>query len=187
LLPTISPLFLFTPTSPTDIHTLSLHDALPILVVAQTRAAGNVDFLKVHTSFAVAVHVFAYPSRDPAASVDRVLEMNFRQVAPPARSGLGDHRPVDDNLQPVIRNLRLRYSMDLSYALFSRIETQSGASVVPVHRERQHGTVGDESAPLLQSVDPVLIRELSLNVREHAVRTHRDKGGHLVRSRRGCE
>src|SRR5207253_9812793 len=84
LLPTISPLFLFTPTSPTDIHTLSLHDALPILVVAQTRAAGNVDFLKVHTSFAVAVHVFAYPSRDPAASVDRVLEMNFRQVAPPA-------------------------------------------------------------------------------------------------------
>src|SRR5437879_7250529 len=77
--------------------------------------------------------------------------------------------------------------MDLSYALFARIETQSGARVVPVHRERQHRTVGDESAPLLQSVDPVLIRELSINVREHAVRTHRDKGGHLVGSGCGCE
>jgi len=138
-------------------------------VVIVKRGARNVNLLK---SRLVAIpSMSSHTQQRPAASVDRVIS-EFRS-GPARGSGLATLF-VDDNLQPVIWNLRLP-QMDLSYALLPNRNAER-RRVVPVHRERQNRTVGDESAPCFRALIQLLIRELSINVRKHAVRTHRDKG-----------
>src|SRR5204862_2983373 len=69
---TFSPLFFLTATAPTEIYTLSLHDALPILPVFNERIAKAQElrnrYRSVHAAAAVPVQI---PILLPALKVDR--------------------------------------------------------------------------------------------------------------------
>ena len=149
-------------------------------VVAQQRAVGGVDLREIHAALAVRPEVFQHPRGDPAAPLQRVLDVDPGAVVAPARRRVRDRLAVHHDLQPVVGQLRLGRRVNRYHARLPALQLERLAGLAAVHRERQHRAVGDERAAPPQSVDPRLVGELALHLREDPVGADGDERGHLV-------
>src|SRR5688572_13736559 len=125
------------------------------VIVAVQGAASLVNCPEVDLLGAVCARILQYACCNPTAIFDGVLQLDVRAVPRARGRAIGHDRAVNHDLQTIVRQLRLRRSMNLYDRLLRRYFNNITGRT-PVYGELNQRAVSHERAPPPQSPHPVL-------------------------------